>query len=142
MKRTLSVLKMLAPVIVLSLIMLAPAAVPIITPRATLRTIIACQGPVAGIVVVTDAHGHTTTQTCSAGLKTALSYPGLYPTEDAPWQVLIIMSPKSLQIKLPQTCRSLITSVPVQVQCAAAGLEPLNIDFDMILTFDFGGMWT
>ena len=35
MKHTLSVLKMLVPVVVMSLIMLAPAAAPIITPRAT-----------------------------------------------------------------------------------------------------------
>jgi hypothetical protein len=133
---------MLVPVVVMSLVMLAPAAVPIITPRATLRTIFACQGQVAGIVVVTDARGHTYTQTCDADLKTALGYPGLYPTEDAPWQVLIIVSSQSLQIKLPQSCQSRITSVPIHMQCAAAGLEPLTVDFDMILTFDFGGMWT
>jgi hypothetical protein len=140
MKHTLSVLKTLVPVIVMSLIMLAPAAVPIITPRATLRTIFACQGQVAGIVVVTDARGHTFSQTCSPNLKTALGYPGLYPTENAPWQVIIIARPQPFQIGLPQTCRSRITSVPVHWQCAAVGLEPLTVDFDMILTFDFGSM--
>jgi hypothetical protein len=142
MKHTLSVLKMLLPVVVMSLIMLAPAAAPIITPRATLRTIIVCQSHTTGTVVVTDSHGRTTTLTCSAGMRTMLGYPGLYPTEDAPWLVTIIAQPTSIRAGLPRTCRSQITSVPIHLECAAASPAPLTVDFDMILTFDFGGMWT
>jgi hypothetical protein len=137
MKYTLSALKMLVPVMALSLIMLAPAAVPIITPRATLRTIFICQGLTTGTVAMTDARGHTTTQTCDATRKSALGYPGLYPSADAPWLVIITVRPKAFQIGLPQTCQFRITSVPVHLQCAAPGLELLSVNFDLILTLDF-----
>jgi len=140
MKHTLSVVKMLVPVLVISLVTLAPAAAPIITPRATLRTIFACQSLAMGTVVVTDARGHNYAQTCGASLKTALGYPGLYPTEDAPWQVTILVQPASLRWEWPQICHTQITGVPLHVECATISLAPVTVDFDMILTLDSGGM--
>ena len=50
--------------------------------------------------MVTDSRGRTTTQTCGADLRTMLGYPGLYPTEDAPWLVTIIVQPKSVQSRV------------------------------------------
>jgi hypothetical protein len=119
----------------LSGVMVAPAASPIITPRATLHTIIGCQGQTAATVIVTDSQGHTTTQTCSASWWTMLGYSGLYPTEDAPWVVTISVQPPSNRAGLPRTCRSQITSVPTHLQCAAASPAPLTVDFDMFLAF-------
>jgi hypothetical protein len=133
-------LRMLLSVVVMSVLMLGPAAVPIITPRASIRTIISCQSQTTGTVVVTDSRGRTFTQTCSAGMRTMLGYPGLYPTEDAPWLVTITVWPTSIRAGLPMICRSQITSVPIHLQCATISPTPLTIDVDMILTFDFGGM--
>ena len=128
--------------VVMSVLILGPAAVPIITPRATVRTIIGCQSQTLGTVTVTDSRGQTYTQTCSAGLRTMLGYPGLYPTEDAPWLVTITVRPTSSRAGLPRTCRSQITSVPIHLECAAASPAPMMVDVYMILTFDFAGMWT
>jgi hypothetical protein len=142
MKHTLSILKMLTPMIVMSFIILEPTAAPIITPRATIHTIIVCHSQITATVMVTDSRGHIYTQTCSAGLRTMLGYPGLYPTEDAPWLMTISVQPKSAREGLPRTCRSQITRVPIHLECAAASPAPLTVDVDMILTLDFGGMWT
>jgi MFS family permease len=119
----------------LSGVLVAPVASPIITPRATLRTIIACQGQTAGTIVVTDSRGHTTTQTCDASLRSMSGYPGLVPTEVTPWQVTITAQPLFSREGLPRTCRSLVTSVPIHVQCAANSPAPLTVDFYMILAF-------
>ena len=133
--------RMLLSVVVMSVLMFGPAAVPIITPRASIRTIIACQSHTTGTVVVTDSRGRTTTLTCGAGMRTMLGYPGLYPTEDAPWLVTILVQPTSIRAGLPRTCRSQITRVPIHLECAAASPAPLTVDVYMILTFDFAGMW-
>jgi hypothetical protein len=142
MKHTLSVLKMLVPMVVLSLVMLTPAAVPIITPRATIRTIIGCQSQTTGTVVVTDSQGRTYIQTCGTVLKSMLGYPELYPTEAAPWQVTIIVLPTSGGAGWPRICHSQITSVPLHMECTGVSPASLGVDVDMILTFDLGGMWT
>jgi hypothetical protein len=142
MKQNISSLRMLLSVIVMSVLVLGPVAVPIITPRATVRTIIGCQSETTGTVAVTDSRGRTYTQTCSAGMRTMLGYPGLYPTEDTPWLVTITVWPTSSRAGLPRTCRSQITNVPIHLECAAASPAPLTVDVDLILTFDFGGMWT
>jgi hypothetical protein len=141
MKQNISSLRMLLSIVVTSVLVLGPAAVPIITPRATVRTLIGCQSQTTGTVVVTDSRGRTTTQMCSAGMRTMLGYPGLYPTEDTPWLVTITVWPASLRAGLPMFCRSQVTTVPIHLECAAASTAPLTVDVDMILTFDFGGMW-
>jgi hypothetical protein len=141
MKPNTSAVKTLLSVVIMSLL-LSPAAVPIITPRATVRTIIGCQSQTTAMVVVTDSRGRTYLQTCGASLKSMLGYPGLYPTEDAPWQVTIIVQPASRSAGWPRICHSQITGVPLHMECAGVNPASLGVDFDMILTFDLGGMWT
>ncbi len=113
----------------------SPAAVPIITPRATIRIIVGCQSQTVGTIVVTDSRGRATIQMCSTGTWTMLGYSGSYPTEDEPWQVTITVQPLFSWEGLPHTCRSLVTSVPIHVQCAAVSPAPLIVDFYMILGF-------
>jgi hypothetical protein len=139
MTQNLSPLRLFLSVVVLVVLLLGPTAVPIITPRASVRTIIACQSQTTGTIVVTDSRGRIYTQTCGAGTKSMLGYPGLYPTEDEPWLVVISMQPSSIRAGLPRICHSQITSVPIHLECAAISPAPLTVDVVMILTFDFGG---
>ena len=119
--------------------MLAPAAVPIIIPRATTRTIFGCQGQTTGMVSVMDGHGHTYTLTCAADLTTGMGYPGLYPTEDTPWLVIIAAQPGQGRMAMP--CFFKVSHAPVHLQCAANSDRLMTVDFDLILTMDIGGWY-
>lgn len=129
---------LLATVIVMNGVMLMPAVVPIIIPRATLRTISGCQSQTTGTASVIDAQGHTYTLTCGAKLTTLLGYPGLVPTDDAPWRVIITVWPNT--IGLPTPCVFSVTRLPVHLQCAASSTGQATVDFNQILTVDYGGL--
>ncbi len=125
-----------AAILMLS-VMLTPAAVPIIIPRATVGTIFGCQSQVTGTVAVIDAYGRTHTLICGADLHVATAHPGQFPSEDAPWLVVITARPR--RSLLPQICFSSVTRLPAHLQCAADGEGHAAVDFDLILTTDLGG---
>ncbi len=128
---------LLATLIVMNGVMLTPAVVPIIIPRATAGTIFGCQSQATGTIAVIDADGRTYTLICGADLHVAAAYPGQFPSEDAPWLVVITARPR--RSLLPQICFLSVTRLPVHLQCAADDEGHAAVDFDLILTMDQGG---
>lgn len=139
MKTLNSISKMITIVVVMGIVTMTPAAVPIIIPRATARTIFGCQSQGTGTVTVTDAQHHTYTQACQARLATVLGYPGLYPTEAAPWSVIIIAWPDTIGLPIP--CVFSVTRLPIHLECGANRAGQVTVDFDLILTVDIAGGW-
>ena len=125
-----------ATIVMLS-VMLTPAAVPIIIPRATAGTIFGCQSQATGPIAVIDADGRTYTLICGDDLHVAAARPGQFPSEDAPWLVVITARPRGSL--LPQICFWSVTRLPVHLQCAADGEGHAAVDVDLILTMDQGG---
>jgi hypothetical protein len=137
MKQNLAALRMFLSVTVMSVLVLGPAARPIIEPRAIVLTVITCRNQVMGTVVVTDSRGRTYALGCSPDQRTAFSPARQSPAADAPWLVAVTARPVSSREGLPRACRFQVTSIPTHVQCAAASPAPLTVDFDLIWTAGF-----
>ncbi len=139
MKHSITTVRILLSIVVMSVIVQGPAAVPIIEPRVTIRTLIACQGQTAGTVIVKDSRGFTYTLTCGGSSHEILGHPGLLPTSETPWQVAITAVPPDLLWSgLPQICWLQVTGLPAHLQCPAASGAPLIVDLQEIATFDQG----
>jgi hypothetical protein len=136
MKQNLAALQMFLSVAVMSMLVLGPAARPIIEPRAIVLTVVTCRNQVTGTVVVTDSQGRTYTLGCSPDQRTMFSPARQSPAADAPWLVTVTARPVSSGEGLPRTCRFQVTSVPIHVQCAASPAS-LTVDFDLIWTAGF-----
>ena len=137
MKPIKSLSTLLTTIVMMSAMLLAPVAVPIIIPRATLHAVFGCQSQTTGTVSVMDGHGHTYTLSCATNLTTGLGYPGQFPSEDKPWLVIISAQPGPGRLAMP--CLFKVMRAPVHVQCAANSDRPVTVDFDLILTLDIGG---
>ena len=129
-----------AVVVVMISAVLAPAAVPFIEPRVTVRTLFICRSQMPATVIVMDAQGRTYTQACGTSPKMMLGYPGISPTEDAPWVAIITVQPAPGHVGHLKSCGFHLTRVPMHFQCTADGAEPPTVDFDISLMFDLGGM--
>jgi hypothetical protein len=135
MRQIYQVLRMFRSIILLNVLILGPVARPIITPRVAVLMVVSCQNEVTGIVVVRDAQGRTAMLDCRADQWTMLSPAWQTPTANAPWLVTLTVQPDFSRSGLPRTCRSLVTRVPIHVQCAAASPAPLSVDLATFRTF-------
>ncbi len=130
MKHAMSFLRILTPVVVMS-IMLAPAAIPIITPYPIVRISLACRGQTVGSVFVIDAQGHMHDQVCNSATPVTFGYPMLFPAASAPWRVSV--SARSMDSRTGHTrpCLFSITSLPVHLRCVANSEGQFAVDLDL-----------
>ncbi len=131
MKHMISDLKMLVPVVVMSLVILAPAAAPIITPYPIVRISLACRGQTFGSVSVIDAQGQTHNQVCNSATPVTFGYPMLFPAASAPWRVSVSARSMDRPTGHPRPCLFSITTLPIRLRCVANSEGQFAVDLDI-----------
>jgi len=134
MKQTMSVSKMIVPIVLMSMVILAPTAAPIITPYPVVRMSLTCQSQTVGSVFVIDAQGHTHNQVCNAVTPVTFGYPLLFPAASAPWHVIVTARSIDSRTGHPHPCRFIVTSMPVHLHCAANSTGQFAVEFDLTPT--------
>jgi hypothetical protein len=123
--------KMLVTISVMSIVTLAPIAVPIVTPYPAMRIRLICQAQTVGSLLVIDAQGHLLGQLCDPVMPVVTAYPMLFPADSAAWYVVMTASSIGSHTGHPGSCYFSVTHVPVHLQCASRNHGPYVVDLDI-----------